>query len=107
MSGSIGSSTGPFRLGALNAATNPLPVRAEQNMVVEFVNDASFVGTVAIERRDPRGANVWAVTTIDGQPAVFINSTVVEVFQPAIGGVEYRLRVTAYTSGSGVGAISQ
>lgn len=107
MSGSLGSSTGPARLDALNAVTNTLVVRAGQNLMVEFVNDASFVGTVSIERRDPRGANVWGVTTIAGQPASFSNSNVMEVFRPVIDGVEWRLRVTAYTSGSGVGALGQ
>lgn len=107
MSGSLRSGTGPTRLDALNAVTNTLVVRANQPLMVEFANDASFVGTLVIERRDPRGAGVWAVTTIGGQPASFSNVTVVEQFLPAIDGVEWRLRVSAYTSGSGVGALSQ
>jgi hypothetical protein len=107
MSGSLGQTTGPVVLNALNAATPPLPVRAGRPLVAEFVNNASFVGTVSVERRDPRGAGLWAITTIAGAPASFTDQTVVEAFTPAIDGVEYRLRVTAYTSGSGVGAVSQ
>lgn len=107
MSASLGQTTGPVRLGALDAVTPPLTVRADQPLVVEFANDASFVGTVSIERRDPRGAGVWILTTIAGQPASFSNANVVETFMPTISGVEWRLRVTDYTSGSGVGAISQ
>lgn len=102
----ISNSTRPIRLGALNAASETLVVRDER-VLVEFANDRSFVGTVAIQRRNPAGTNVWFTVTINGADAVFTNCNVLERFVEEVTGAEWRLIVTNWISGSGVAAIMQ
>jgi hypothetical protein len=105
MSESLNNRTGQAVLGALNATTGVLRARVGR-VVAEFVNTGSFVGTVAIERRSPQNVNEWNVVTINGAPAVFTTSFL-EAFDSLIDGAEWRLRVTSYTSGQGVGGIEQ
>lgn len=94
------------RLYALGDSSPELPVR-DGRVLVEFANDANFIGKVAIQRKNPLGTDVWMTVTIFGVDAVFENVNVLEAFNEIVNGALWRIMVTEHTSGTGLASIAQ
>lgn len=86
----------PATLNALNAATDVVAVD-DGNFSIGLYSNASFVGTVELQRRRVGGATWRTIASYSGP---------VEETGEMPGNWQARLVVTAYTSGSIVGEIS-
>lgn len=95
-----------FTSGTIGSATSGAGMQVQGNFNVWINVPSAFVGTAALERTPNAGTTWYPVTWSDGTAVTWTAGVSVTWAEPE-SGVSYRVRCTAYTSGSFTWRISQ
>ena len=79
---------------------------AKGRFVVQIDGGGSaWAATIVLLRK--QGSGNWVQVSVGGVPLAFVNNDAVEVMDEPLDGARYKLKCTAYTSGSPTGSIIQ